>query len=75
MTTYVYETIPEHHGDKPEMFEVRQSMKDDPLTHHPKSGVPVRRVILGGFGMMKKDASTGPAPGTQGCGAGCGCHH
>ena len=29
-----------------ERFEVVQSMSDEPLTKHPESGKPVRRVIL-----------------------------
>jgi predicted nucleic acid-binding Zn ribbon protein len=44
MPTYVYETI----TDDPELrevFEVVQLMRDEPLTAHPESGVPVRRVI------------------------------
>ncbi len=67
MATYVYETIPQKPGDAVRRFEVSQSMRDDPLTHDPESGLPVKRVILGGFGVMTKGAA--PA----GCGGGeCG---
>ncbi len=48
--TYVYETIPKKKGQKPKRFEVVQSMKDDPLTKHPETGEPVKRVISGGSG-------------------------
>lgn len=48
--TYVYETIPKKKGQKPKRFEVEQSMKDDPLTKHPETGEPVKRVISGGSG-------------------------
>jgi predicted nucleic acid-binding Zn ribbon protein len=50
MPTYEYETIPTKKGQKPKRFEVQQSMKDNPLTKHPETGEPVRRVISGGSG-------------------------
>jgi putative FmdB family regulatory protein len=40
MPVYVYEI-----STSGERFECVQSMKDDPLTVHPESGEPVRRVI------------------------------
>ena len=44
MPIYVYEVVAE--GDQPgEQFEVFQKMSDAPLTHHPETGQPVRRVI------------------------------
>jgi len=52
MPTYIYETIPTRKSEKPRQFEVFQSMKDDPLTHDPETGLPVRRIITGGFGVM-----------------------
>lgn len=70
MATYVYETIPESPEKPAERFEIRQSMNDAPLTTHPETGQPVRRVIVGGYGMMKKDAGGGASS----CGTGCGCH-
>lgn len=48
MATYVYETIPAKKGQKPRRFEIEQKMSDDALTHDPKTGEPVRRVIIGG---------------------------
>ena len=78
MATYLYETIPGKPGEEPVTFEIQQSMKDAPLTKHPETGVPVRRVITGGFGFVSKGGS---APSLQqppssggGCGSGCGCH-
>jgi predicted nucleic acid-binding Zn ribbon protein len=50
MATYIYETIPQKQGEKPTQFELQQSMKDAPLTRHPESGVPVKRLITGGLG-------------------------
>lgn len=70
MTTYVYETIPEKAGAAPRRFEVRQSMNDAPLTRHPETGEPVRRVIAGGFGFIAQKAAPPPQP----CGAQCGCY-
>ncbi len=76
MTTYVYETIPQAPGVKPSYFEIKQSMNDQPLTVHPETGEAIRRVILGGFGILssrnsgKQQSSSG-----GGCcgGSGCGC--
>jgi len=80
MATYVYETIPQNEKDTPQRFEWKQSMKDAALTSHPETGVPVRRVITGGAGLMgvgSSGSSTGASfssSGGGGCGSGCGCH-
>ena len=66
MTTYVYETIPSKAGQKPRYFEIKQSMNAAPLTKHPETGVPIRRVVLGGFGTLSskpEKSSCGCAPG------------
>lgn len=52
MATYIYETIPATSRQKPRRFEVEQKMSDKALTHDPKSGLPVRRVITGGSGIV-----------------------
>ncbi len=44
MPTYVYQVIRED-GSEGETFEVFQKMTDDPLTEHPETGEPVRRVV------------------------------
>jgi predicted nucleic acid-binding Zn ribbon protein len=69
--TYLYETIPQNEGDPIEQFEIQQSMSDLPLTQHPKTGVPVRRVILGGWGLMTGKGST--VPSASSCTPGSGC--
>lgn len=75
MPTYVYETIPQNDVEQPKRFEVRQSMLDKPLTHHPDNGVPVRRVISGGTGVMGGKSTSAPSrPSGGSCGSGCGCH-
>lgn len=76
MPTYVYETIPQFEGEQPKRFEIRQSMKDAPLTQHPDSGQPVRRVPIGGTGLMggSSASSTASYSGGGSCGTGCGCH-
>jgi hypothetical protein len=43
MPTYVYEVITD--DGEGQIFEVFQKMSDPPLTHHPTTGQPVRRVI------------------------------
>ncbi len=65
MTTYVYETIPSKAGEKPKYFEIKQSMNDKPLTTHPDTGVPIRRVVWGGFGTL---SSKGGSESSSGCG-------
>lgn len=57
MATYVYETIPKNPKDKPRRFEVQQKMSDPALTKDPETGVPVRRVIIGGSGWVTHGAS------------------
>ena len=44
MPTYVYQVMRED-GSEGETFEVFQKMADPPLTTHPQTGEPVRRVI------------------------------
>jgi len=56
MATYVYETIPKNAKTKPRRFEVEQKMSDPPLTTDPKTGLPVRRVIIGGSGWVTHGA-------------------
>jgi len=79
MATYIYETIPEQHGEEPRRFEFQQSMKDDPLTRDPESGLPVKRVITGGYGFVTAPRDSGigqpPIPSGGGCGGACGCQH
>ena len=45
MPTYVYEVVHED-GSTGERFEVDQPMADAPLTEHPETDEPVRRVLL-----------------------------
>ena len=70
MTTYIYETIPQNSGERPQRFEVRQSMQDKPLKKHPETGQPVRRVIAGGLGFIAQKSAPPPAP----CGSQCACY-
>lgn len=75
MTTYVYETIPQKAGTKPRYFEIKQNMSDQPLTRHPESGEAIRRVVLGGYGVLSSSAKKSSAPAdTDGrCCGGTGC--
>ncbi len=66
MTTYVYETIPSKAGEKPRYFEIKQNMNAKPLTKHPQTGEPIRRVVLGGFGTLSSKSGADS-------GSGCGC--
>ncbi|MFN0075744.1 MAG: FmdB family zinc ribbon protein [Prosthecobacter sp.] len=73
MPTYVYETIPQFEGEPTKRLEIRQSMKDAALTQHPDSGQPIRRIPVGGTGLMGA-SSTSSTSGGGSCGTGCGCH-
>jgi len=53
MPTYIYESTPSD-GSAPERFEIVQSMNDEPLAVHPRTGDPVRRIITGGTGVRGK---------------------
>jgi predicted nucleic acid-binding Zn ribbon protein len=57
MATYVYETVPKNPKEKPRRFEVVQKMTDPALKKEPKTGVPVRRIISGGSGLVTHGAS------------------
>ena len=76
MTTYVYETIPAKAGEKPRYFEIKQNMNAKPLTKHPETGERIRRVVLGGFGVLSsgKTGDDADASGGSCCGPSCGCH-
>jgi predicted nucleic acid-binding Zn ribbon protein len=67
--TYLYETIPVQKGEKAKQFEIKQSAKDAPLTKHSETGEPIRRVILGGWGLVTSKANGG---GSSKGGCGCG---
>lgn len=78
MPTYLYETLPADPAQAPERFEVKQSMKDAPLACHPETGVPVRRVLVGGFapmGLAKQAPSKPAAPRSHPGGCSCCCRH
>lgn len=53
MTTYVYETIPQSAGETPVQFEFKQGMNDPKLTEQPITGKPVRRLVSGGFTLLR----------------------
>lgn len=75
MATYIYETIPSGAKEKVKRYEIKQSMNDAPLAKHPETGEQIRRVVSGGFGMIRKGGegnattSGGHACGSPGC-----CH-
>jgi predicted nucleic acid-binding Zn ribbon protein len=57
MATYVYETIPAAPNEQPRRFEFEQKMSDPPLAEDPVTGLPVRRVITGGSGIVTRGTS------------------
>jgi hypothetical protein len=71
--TYLYETIPAREGGIVKQFEIKQGANEAALTKHPETGEAVRRVILGGWGLVtSKSSSDSSSPGGCGCGpSGC----
>jgi predicted nucleic acid-binding Zn ribbon protein len=68
MPIYVYETTD---PTKPvRRFEVKQSIRDEPLQVDPETGEAVRRVISGGYGVLVRGGSTGPSVGSVGSDSG-----
>ena len=57
MATYIYETIPKDEKTRPRRFEDQQKMSEPPLKVDPETGLPVRRVIVGGSGLVTHGAS------------------
>jgi predicted nucleic acid-binding Zn ribbon protein len=55
MTTYVYETIPQCSGEVAVRFEVKQGMMEPKLTEQPGTGKPVRRLVSGGFTLLRTE--------------------
>ncbi len=77
MPIYLYETIPSLPDQPTERFEVKQSMNETALSRHPKTGEAVRRIISGGFLILKGDeasASASKPPSSTSCGSACACH-
>ena len=78
MPLYQYETIPTVPDEAVRRFEVKQSMNDNALTRDPESGKPVRRVISGGYLLLKgeigSESGAGGIPSPQSCGGSCACH-
>ena len=71
--TYIYETVPDSPDVPVRRFEIKQSMKEAPLTYDPQTGQKVRRVISGGLGIMTGARSSVNSAKTT-CGTGrCGC--
>lgn len=71
--TYLYETIPAAEGAEVKHYEIKQSIHDAALTQHPETGESIRRVILGGWGLLTHKSDSGSSSqGNCGCGPG-GC--
>ncbi|MBK1883754.1 zinc ribbon domain-containing protein [Luteolibacter pohnpeiensis] len=67
MPTYQYETIPTEDYPEVRAFELKQSMKEAPLSCDPKTGQPVRRVISGGFRPMGLRGRSSPTVAAPSC--------
>ena len=66
VSRYNLAQLPGKPGEKTRRFEIKQGMNEAPLTKHPETGEPIRRVILGGYGILRKSTGVGSA-------AACGC--
>jgi predicted nucleic acid-binding Zn ribbon protein len=64
--TYIYETTD---ATKPvRNFELKQSVRNDPLRSDPVTGEPARRVISAGYGVVVRGKSADPSVGSVGQG-------
>lgn len=72
---YLYETVPGTEGVDAKRFEIKQSIHDAPLTHHPETGQPIRRVIVGGIGYIGGKSTTTSSSSPRASHGGCGCGH
>ena len=72
MPNYIYETIPRYSSEKTTRFEFFQWMKDTPLTKHPQTGQPVRRVISGGIRVSQEKSNSPLASSCCSSGSCCG---
>lgn len=70
MPTYVYETTKK--GARTRRYEIRQGIKEAPLTRHPETGEPIHRVIAGGANIL---TSSPPASSGHTHTSSCGCGH
>ena len=70
MPIYVYESILQNPDGKPRYFEFLQNMSDKPYAKHPETDEPIRRVVLGGFGVL---TGRNPKSGSNSCCPGSGC--
>lgn len=68
MPTYIYESVPESCCQEPEHYEIEQDGDAPPLTEHPETKVPIKRVVIGGRELVKDDSG-----GSCGCGTGECC--
>jgi predicted nucleic acid-binding Zn ribbon protein len=67
--TYLYETLTAREGEVPKRYEIKQAANEATLTQHPETGEPIRRVILGGWGLKPgKEGAGSSVSGGSGCG-------
>jgi predicted nucleic acid-binding Zn ribbon protein len=58
MPTYIYESIPESCCADPNHYEIEQAEDAAPLTHHPETKEPIKRVVIGGQELIKGDGGS-----------------
>jgi hypothetical protein len=73
MIIYVYETIPESPGAKARHYAIKQNRGDAPLTIHPQTAEPIRRVVLGELGELTLPDRERPADDDSCPPRSCGC--
>jgi predicted nucleic acid-binding Zn ribbon protein len=57
MPTYIYESVPESCCQEPEHYEIEQASDAAPLTHHPETNIPIKRVVIAGSELIKDKGS------------------
>ena len=59
MPAFIYESVPESCCQEPEHYEIEQEADAAPLTHHPETNLPIKRVVIGGQALVKADGAGG----------------
>jgi hypothetical protein len=73
MIIYVYETVPQKPGAKTRYYKIRQNPGDAPLTIHPETAEPIRRVVLGELGELTLPGRERSAEDQTCSPSSCGC--
>jgi hypothetical protein len=73
MLICIYETIPQSPGAKARSYEINQEPGGAPLAAHPKTGEPIRRVVLDDLGELTLPEPERKVEADAGSSSACAC--